>query len=129
MYAVHAPYQPEVNGELDTQNFEQFDEDDAFAKKQRANAAASRKDLDFIGYTYKNFEVVGEEVQKKKGKVKPSLASIFPGAVTPEPKAAAESESSTPYHTAQFHGLAEEGEEEAAAAAAAAVDRMSVADP
>ena len=126
LYAVHAPYQPEVNGELDTQNFEQFDEDDAFAKKQRANAAASRKDLDFIGYTYKNFEVVGEEVQKKKGKVKPSLASIFPGAVTPEPKAAAESESSTPYHTAQFHGLAEEGEEEAAAAA---VDRMSVADP
>ena len=118
-----------MNGELDTQNFEQFDEDDAFAKKQRANAAASRKDLDFIGYTYKNFEVVGEEVQKKKGKVKPSLASIFPGAVTPEPKAAAESESSTPYHTAQFHGLAEEGEEEEAAAAAAAVDRMSVADP
>mmetsp|Transcript_2448 Transcript_2448/g.9919 ORF Transcript_2448/g.9919 Transcript_2448/m.9919 type:complete len:545 (-) Transcript_2448:2151-3785(-) len=126
LYAVHAPYQPEVNGELDTQNFEQFDEDDAFAKKQRANAAASRKDLDFIGYTYKNFEVVGEEVQKKKGKVKPSLASIFPGAVTPEPKAAAESESSTPYHTAQFHGLAEEGEEEEEAAAAAAVERMSV---
>ena len=57
------------------------------------------------------------------------MASIFPGAVTPEPKVAAESESSTPYHTAQFHGLAEEGEEEEEAAAAAAVDRMSVADP
>jgi hypothetical protein len=72
--------------ELDTQNFESFDEDDAFAKKQKQNVAASRKDLDFIGYTYKNFEVVGEEVQKKKGKAKPSLASIFPGmpAMTPE---------------------------------------------
>jgi len=34
----------------------------------------------FIGYTYKNFEVVGEEVHKKKSKAKPSLMSIFPGA-------------------------------------------------
>jgi len=116
--------------ELDTQNFESFDEDDAFAKKQKQNVAASRKDLDFIGYTYKNFEVVGEEVQKKKGKAKPSLASIFPGmpAMTPErekPGAGTESESATPYHTAQFHGLAEEGETEMAAAVAG----MSVAEP
>ena len=86
--------------------------------------------MDFIGYTYKNFEVVGEEVQKKKGKAKPSLASIFPGmpAMTPErdtPGAGTESESSTPYHTAQFHGLAEEGETEMAAAVAG----MSVAEP
>ena len=130
LYAIRAPYQPEVVGELDTQNFESFDEDDAFAKKQKQNVAASRKDLDFIGYTYKNFEVVGEEVQKKKGKAKPSLASIFPGmpAMTPErgtPGAGTESESSTPYHTAQFHGLAEEGETEMAAAVAG----MSVAEP
>jgi hypothetical protein len=27
LYAVHAPYQPDVTGELDTQNFEHFDED------------------------------------------------------------------------------------------------------
>ena len=27
-----------------------------------------KKDLDFIGYTYKNFEVVGEEVRKAKPK-------------------------------------------------------------
>ena len=48
------------------------------------NAAAREKDLDFIGYTYKNFEVVGEEVHKKRAKAKPSIASIFPGAVPEE---------------------------------------------
>ena len=28
LYAVKAPYQPDVEGELDTQNFEQFEEDE-----------------------------------------------------------------------------------------------------
>ena len=88
LYACRAPYQPQVNGELDTQNFEDFEEDESMRTK---NAAGREKDLDFIGYTYKNFEVVGEEVHKKRAKAKPSLASIFPGAVPEEPAASASS--------------------------------------
>jgi hypothetical protein len=122
---VHAPYQPDVSGELDTQNFEHFDEDEGMKGGAGAGdtdggrgggrgegggggeagvaggtggggavtgaggrgggggsaVGEKKKDLDFIGYTYKNFEVVGEEVHKKKSKAKPSMASIFPGAM------------------------------------------------
>ena len=90
-YRVKAPYTPDVEGELDTQNFEHFDEE----KKEQHLGRASRepggdesgvrkekKDLDFVGYTYKNFEVVGNgtSVRKKAARQRPSMASIFPGA-------------------------------------------------
>ena len=107
LYAIRAPYEPDVTGELDTQNFENFDEDEsmrppgknpaggedaAAGGKDGGRAAAgggggakssspAKKADDFIGYTYKNFEVVGEEVHRKKSKPKPSLMSIFPGAM------------------------------------------------
>ncbi|KAL9285056.1 hypothetical protein ACSQ67_024586 [Phaseolus vulgaris] len=66
---------PEVNDELDTQNFEKFDE------------MLSSKDLNFVGYTYKNFEIVNDyqvpgmtELRKKSSKVKkPSIKSLFDG--------------------------------------------------
>jgi len=80
LYAQRAPYVPDVDGELDTQNFEDFDEDESMKNKKELAQGREKKDLDFIGYTYKNFEVVGEEVHKKKAKPKPSLASIFPEA-------------------------------------------------
>eukprot|EP00850_Spirogloea_muscicola_P018314 SM000166S02495 [mRNA] locus=s166:317525:318743:- [translate_table: standard] len=44
---MKAAFQPEVTGELDTQNFEKFPEE-----------MLSSKDISFVGYTYKNFEII-----------------------------------------------------------------------
>ena len=85
LYRVKAPYTPDVQGELDTQNFEHFDEEKRDAKAAATSAGLherKKKDLDFVGYTYKNFEVVGNgtSVRKKAARQRPSMASIFPGA-------------------------------------------------
>ncbi|KAF9680982.1 hypothetical protein SADUNF_Sadunf06G0178300 [Salix dunnii] len=47
LYEMEAAFKPEVNGELDTQNFMKFDE-----------MLLTPKDLSFVGYTYKNFDAV-----------------------------------------------------------------------
>ncbi|KAL8139041.1 hypothetical protein V2J09_005042 [Rumex salicifolius] len=73
IYHMEAAFIPEVNDELDTQNFEKFDE------------MLSSKDLNFVGYTYKNFEIVNgyqvpgmAELKKKDTKPKrPTIKSIF----------------------------------------------------
>jgi len=91
LYRVKAPYTPDVEGELDTQNFEHFDEEKKEQHLGRASrepvgdesgARKEKKDLDFVGYTYKNFEVVGNgtSVRKKAARQRPSMASICPGA-------------------------------------------------
>jgi|TARA_B110000977_G_scaffold183011_1_gene245227 hypothetical protein len=87
-----------VTGPLDTQNFEDFDEekgDDLAANRKKEKEGGNgtdktaSKDLDFVGYTYKNFEVVGDgEVRKKAGRSRPSMSSIFPGTDS-SPKAGA----------------------------------------
>ncbi|KAL4583776.1 hypothetical protein LXL04_008359 [Taraxacum kok-saghyz] len=60
---MEAAFKPEVNGELDTQNFMKFDElnpptsgrtSSVPSRKQQLNP----KDLNFVGYTYKNFDAV-----------------------------------------------------------------------
>lgn len=62
LYDMDAAFKPEVNGELDTQNFMQFDEVDP--PPTRTGSGPIRKmlltpkDLNFVGYTYKNFEAV-----------------------------------------------------------------------
>ncbi|KAA0055805.1 serine/threonine-protein kinase tricorner [Cucumis melo var. makuwa] len=62
LYDIDAAFKPEVNGELDTQNFMQFDEVDP--PPTRSGSGPIRKmlltpkDLSFVGYTYKNFEAV-----------------------------------------------------------------------
>jgi len=104
IYEEQAPYVPTVTGELDTQNFEDFEEDppdkESEEEKKRQEKAAKesakkagkkggsspggqgesgvqqKKDSEWIGYTYKNFEVVGEEV-KKKTSSRPSMSSVF----------------------------------------------------
>jgi serine/threonine kinase 38 len=104
IYEEQAPYVPTVTGELDTQNFEDFEEDPpdkaSEEEKKREEKAAKelakkggkkggsspggqgesgvqqKKDSEWIGYTYKNFEVVGEEV-KKKTSSRPSMSSVF----------------------------------------------------
>ncbi|XP_027177477.1 serine/threonine-protein kinase 38-like [Coffea eugenioides] len=62
LYSMDAAYKPEVNGELDTQNFMKFDEVDPPPAKNSSGHLRkmhlTSKDLSFIGYTYKNFEAV-----------------------------------------------------------------------
>ncbi|KAM7257951.1 hypothetical protein ACFE04_013692 [Oxalis oulophora] len=63
LYEMEAAFKPQVNGELDTQNFMKFDEVET-PKPARTGSGAMRKmlmtpqDLSFVGYTYKNFEAI-----------------------------------------------------------------------
>jgi serine/threonine kinase 38 len=77
LYTVTPPYRPVVSHDLDTRNFEEFEEDESMRKKSGLTDAEQSKDSNFIGYTYKNVEVVGEEV-KKVNPSRPSLTAIFP---------------------------------------------------
>ncbi|KAK8940021.1 Serine/threonine-protein kinase AtPK1/AtPK6 [Platanthera guangdongensis] len=69
LYEMGAAFKPEVNSELDTQNFLKFDELDP--PPARTSSGPSRKmlltpkDLSFVGYTYKNFEAVKGIKQSK----------------------------------------------------------------
>ncbi|GLC43365.1 hypothetical protein PLESTB_001335800 [Pleodorina starrii] len=85
-----APFVPKVEHELDTQNFEHFEEEGrgpgnpgsmSSGGSGRGNKWLAKADPNFIGYTYKNWEAVnpaGEEaVQlKKKPITRPSLAQM-----------------------------------------------------
>ncbi|XP_028765476.1 serine/threonine-protein kinase 38 [Neltuma alba] len=91
LYQMEAAFIPEVNDELDTQNFEKFEESDI--QNHQASRSGpwrkmlSSKDLNFVGYTYKNFEIVNDyqvpgmaELKKKSSKSKrPSIKSLFEG--------------------------------------------------
>ncbi|KAL1535685.1 non-specific serine/threonine protein kinase [Salvia divinorum] len=89
LYEMKAAFIPEVNGELDTQNFEKFDESDnqvtSSAKSGPWRKMLPSKDVNFMGYTYKNFEIVNEhevpgvaELKKKSTKPKrPTVKSLF----------------------------------------------------
>lgn len=89
LYQMEAAFIPEVNDELDTQNFEKFEEAGASietsAKLGPWRKMLPSKDVNFVGYTYKNFEIVNEhqvpgiaELKKKTNKPKrPSIKSLF----------------------------------------------------
>ncbi|KAK6161244.1 hypothetical protein DH2020_004643 [Rehmannia glutinosa] len=89
LYQMKAAFIPEVNDELDTQNFEKFDESDnqvpSSTKSGPWRKMLSSKDVNFMGYTYKNFEIVNEhevpgiaELKKKNTKPKrPTVKSLF----------------------------------------------------
>ncbi|KAH7661144.1 Non-specific serine/threonine protein kinase protein [Dioscorea alata] len=88
LYQMEAAFKPEVNDELDTQNFEKFEESGApmptSSKSGPWRKMLSSKDVNFVGYTYKNFEIVndpsipGIELKKKNNKPKrPSIKSLF----------------------------------------------------
>ncbi|EOY06065.1 AGC isoform 3 [Theobroma cacao] len=116
LYQMKAAFIPEVNDELDTQNFEKFEEVDycycvykyeitclevflflpsfmhqadnqipSAAKSGPWRKMLSSKDINFVGYTYKNFEIVNDnqlpgiaELKKKSSKPKrPSIKSLF----------------------------------------------------
>ncbi|XP_021752189.1 serine/threonine-protein kinase tricorner-like [Chenopodium quinoa] len=90
LYQIEAAFLPEVNDELDTQNFEKFEETDkqshpANSKSGPWRKMLSSKDVNFVGYTYKNFEIVNDhevpgisEIKKKSTKPKrPTIKSLF----------------------------------------------------
>ncbi|KAL3578025.1 hypothetical protein D5086_019529 [Populus alba] len=89
LYQMKAAFIPEVNDELDTQNFEKFEEADdqiqTSAKSGPWRKMLSSKDINFVGYTYKNFEIVNDhqlpgiaELKKRSTKSKrPSIKSLF----------------------------------------------------
>ncbi|XP_070042306.1 uncharacterized protein [Nicotiana tomentosiformis] len=89
LYQMKAAFIPEVNDELDTQNFEKFEEGDnqipTAAKSGPWRKMLSSKDVNFMGYTYKNFEIVNDndvagmaELKKKSNKAKrPTVKALF----------------------------------------------------
>ncbi|RHN48226.1 putative protein kinase AGC-NDR family [Medicago truncatula] len=90
LYQMEAAFTPEVNDELDTQNFEKFEESDSQTHSSSRSGGPwrkmlSSKDINFVGYTYKNFEIVNDyqvpgmaELKKtSKSKRKPSVKSLF----------------------------------------------------
>ncbi|GMH20891.1 hypothetical protein Nepgr_022733 [Nepenthes gracilis] len=89
IYQMEAAFIPEVNDELDTQNFENFEESEhnvqTTSKSGPRRKMLSSKDLNFVGYTYKNFEIVNDyqvpgiaKLKKKPNKPKkPSIKSLF----------------------------------------------------
>ncbi|KAG2722051.1 hypothetical protein I3843_02G096300 [Carya illinoinensis] len=89
LYGMKAAFIPEVNDELDTQNFEKFEEADkqiqTSSKAGPWRKMLSSKDINFVGYTYKNFDIVNDdqlpgiaELKKKSTKTKrPSIKSLF----------------------------------------------------
>ncbi|XP_004495372.1 uncharacterized protein [Cicer arietinum] len=88
LYQMKAAFIPEVNDELDTQNFEKFDEVDDQSQPSSKSGPWRKmlsKDVNFVGYTYKNYEIVNDdhlpgiaELKKKSTKPKrPSIKTLF----------------------------------------------------
>ncbi|CAN4091576.1 unnamed protein product [Withania somnifera] len=89
IYHMEAAFIPEVNDELDTQNFEKFEESVTHSKSASRSGPwrkmLSSKDINFVGYTYKNFEIVNDyqvpgmaELKKKNTKSKrPTIKALF----------------------------------------------------
>uniref|UniRef100_A0A0D6R605 non-specific serine/threonine protein kinase n=2 Tax=Spermatophyta TaxID=58024 RepID=A0A0D6R605_ARACU len=87
LYEVEAAYKPEVNGELDTQNFEKFDEVEPPSQMRTGSGPWRKmltpKDLNFVGYTYKNFDAVkalhlpAVDLKRNTSPKRPSINSLF----------------------------------------------------
>lgn len=79
---------PRVDHDLDTQNFERFDEDMNMSPGSGGQKKWTKTDPNFIGYTYKNWEAVhpdstggtqqgSAQVQlKKKAAARPTLQQV-----------------------------------------------------
>ncbi|KGN49490.1 serine/threonine-protein kinase tricorner isoform X2 [Cucumis sativus] len=89
LYQMEAVIIPEIQDELDTRNFEKYEElgvpGQTTSKSGPLRKKLSPKDVNFVGYTYKNFEIVNEhhlsgitEMRKKPIKTKrPSVTTLF----------------------------------------------------
>ncbi|ERN04869.1 hypothetical protein AMTR_s00146p00092580 [Amborella trichopoda] len=85
LYEMEAAFKPEVNGELDTQNFLKFDELDPPPRTGSGpwrKTLLTPKDLNFVGYTYKNFDAVKGlhptvDVRRSASPKRPLISSLF----------------------------------------------------
>ncbi|EPS57773.1 hypothetical protein M569_17044, partial [Genlisea aurea] len=80
LYEMEAAFKPEVNGELDTQNFMKFDEIDPPTAAKLGSGPSRKmlltpKDLNFVGYTYKNFDAIKALRNLSSGKANPSASN------------------------------------------------------
>jgi serine/threonine kinase 38 len=50
---MKAPYCPELTSDWDCRRFDKFDEEDPFYPPDDKKAKKTRKDINFVGYTYK----------------------------------------------------------------------------
>ncbi|XP_073045965.1 uncharacterized protein [Primulina eburnea] len=88
LYETEAAYKPTVNGDLDTQNFEKFDEGEnppsTAPRVGPWRKMLTSKDANFIGYTYKKSDIIksvgaaaGIEVNSNESSKPRSLVSLF----------------------------------------------------
>ncbi|BFI05078.1 serine/threonine kinase 38 [Marchantia polymorpha subsp. ruderalis] len=87
LYDMEAAFKPEVNDELDTQNFEKFEEIQPHPHHTSRSGPwrkmLTSKDVNFVGYTYKNFDVFKgmhapvAELKRKPQPKRPSIVSLF----------------------------------------------------
>ncbi|MEW5302968.1 MAG: hypothetical protein WDW36_005703 [Sanguina aurantia] len=61
LHTLPAPYEPRVEHELDTQNFERFDEESGGGSSGAGVKWLAKRDPNFIGYTYKAWDAVQPE--------------------------------------------------------------------
>ncbi|KAG5547135.1 hypothetical protein RHGRI_012977 [Rhododendron griersonianum] len=118
LYEMEAAFKPEVNGELDTQNFMKFDEVYPPAAGARIGSGPLRKmlmtpkDLNFVGYTYKNFEAVKGlrySFDRKKGTSPPRSSTdsiLSDSGVDYSAKYAIDGAETLAYQNGVFSGLA-----------------------
>lgn len=97
LYQMKAAFIPEVKDELDTQNFEKFEETagpmQTSSKSGPWRKMLNSKDVNFVGYTYKNFEIVNDhqvpgtvELKKRSNKPKrPTIKSLFESDTSDQP--------------------------------------------
>ncbi|AQK90710.1 Putative AGC protein kinase family protein [Zea mays] len=82
---MEAAFKPQVNDELDTQNFMKFEELENPPAKTGSGPSRkmmlNSKDLSFVGYTYKNFDALKlqmhADLQRNSSLTRPSIGSIF----------------------------------------------------
>ncbi|XP_068641054.1 uncharacterized protein [Aristolochia californica] len=87
LYEIEAAYKPVVNGELDTQNFEKFDDVEgpppSLPRGGPWRKMLTSKDANFIGFTFKKSDLVksigtsGTDMQRNGSAKRPSLTSLF----------------------------------------------------
>ncbi|XP_058097159.1 uncharacterized protein LOC131242491 [Magnolia sinica] len=87
LYEMEAAYKPVVDGELDTRNFDKFDEvgdpPSALTRVGPWRKMLTSKDADFIGYTFKKSDMIesigvsGTNMKPNSSSKTPSLASLF----------------------------------------------------
>ncbi|KAG8373180.1 hypothetical protein BUALT_Bualt12G0144200 [Buddleja alternifolia] len=116
LYQMKAAFIPEVTDELDTQNFEKFDETDnqipSTTKSGPWRKMLSSKDVNFMGYTYKNFEIVNDHevpgiaaLKKKNSKPKrPTVKSLFSMVLSPSLLLYMNEESNSPSNQQESQG-------------------------